>query len=153
MLKFNYRKRDNHGCWEFYVLATSNVISGQVPTSDNVYSWGLTSVAPLRNQAINTVTQYPPLSHYPDREPTIPCPILIMLNMWLRSENYKFDKSLVRLDRKWNSLLLIRPRCPCHHLYMLLVMEPVSCGKYKQRHHYTYSGTWIASSTILVIVS
>ena len=31
----------------------------------------------------------PQLSNYPDTEPTSSCPILIMLNVWLRNDKYK----------------------------------------------------------------
>ena len=58
----------------------------------------LYSAAPLGNQANNTMIWYPSQSHYPDTEPTSPCPILIMLSTWLGSYKYQFYKSLVWLD-------------------------------------------------------
>ena len=50
----------------FYVLATSKVISGRLPTYDSAHSWRLYSVAPLENQASSTMTWYPTQSYYPD---------------------------------------------------------------------------------------
>ena len=51
----------------FYILGTSNVISR------------LYSASPLRDQATSTITWYPTQSHYPNIEPTSPCPILILI--------------------------------------------------------------------------
>ena len=58
-----YRERN---CWllEFYSLATSRVITGQVPTYDNVHSWHIYSAAPLGDQATRTRTLYPTESHW-----------------------------------------------------------------------------------------
>ena len=42
-----------------YVLATSMVISGWVPTFDSAHAWCLYSAAPLRDQAASTMTWYP----------------------------------------------------------------------------------------------
>ena len=95
------------GCWEFYILATSKVIL----TSDSAHSWWLYSAAPLENQATRTMTQYPTQSHYPDTEPTSPCPILLMPSARLGSDTYQFDKSLVWLDREANSR---SPACALH---------------------------------------
>ena len=67
-----------------YVLVTSKVISGWVPTCDSVHSWWLCSAAPLGNQAISTMTRYPTQLHYPIL--ISPCPILIMLSTWLGSD-------------------------------------------------------------------
>ena len=60
----------------FYVLTTSKVISGWVPTCDNAHSL-------MANQATSTMTWYPTPLHCPDNEPTSPCPILIMSSTWL----------------------------------------------------------------------
>ena len=54
-------------CWRpkvvylllFYVLATSEVISGQVLTCDSAHLWRLYSTAPLGNQATSTMSQFP----------------------------------------------------------------------------------------------
>ena len=60
---------------EFYVLATSAVISGRVPTcnSHSVHSWW------LGDQAASTMIWYPNQLPYPDAEPASPCPVLNML--------------------------------------------------------------------------
>ena len=81
-----------------YILATSKVISGWVPTCDSGHSWWLHSAAPLRNQAVSTMTWYPTQSHYPDTEPTHPCTIIMMMCTWLGSDKYQFHKSLVWPD-------------------------------------------------------
>ena len=59
----------------FYVIATSKVISGQVPTGDSAHSWWLYSAALLRHQATSTLTWYPTQSYNPDTEPTSLCSI------------------------------------------------------------------------------
>ena len=59
------------------VLATSMVISGLVPICDSEHSWWLYSTASLGHQAASTIT-FSDIPHYPDSEPTSPCPILIM---------------------------------------------------------------------------
>ena len=53
----------------FYVLATSKVISGWVPTCDSAHSSWLYGAA-LGNQAVNSMTWYPTQSHYPDSDLT-----------------------------------------------------------------------------------
>ena len=52
-------------CWllELSVLATSEAISGQVPTHDIVHSWQHYSAAPLGDHATRTMTWYPIQSH------------------------------------------------------------------------------------------
>ena len=75
----------------FYILATSKVISGCVPTCDRANSWSLNSASPLGNQAISTMNWYPTHSLYPDTDPTSPCLILIMLSAWLGSDKYQFS--------------------------------------------------------------
>ena len=37
---------------------------------------------------------YPTQSHFPGTKPTSPCPILIILNVWLRSDKYKCSSHL-----------------------------------------------------------
>ena len=64
--------------WLFYVLETSKVISGWVPTHDSVYSWQLYIAISLGHEAAGTMTCYPTQSHFPDTESTSPCPILII---------------------------------------------------------------------------
>ena len=70
---------------EFYVLATT-----KVPTYSIAHSWWLYSAAPLGDHAASTMTSYPIQSHYPDIEPTTPCPILIMLSACVRNDKYQF---------------------------------------------------------------
>ena len=60
----------------FCVLATSEVISGRVPTCDSAHSWWFNSAAPLGDQATRTMIWYCTQSHYPDPEPISPCPVL-----------------------------------------------------------------------------
>ena len=85
----------------FYVLATSRIISGWALTCYSAHLWGLYSAASLGNQA--TSTCYPTQSHFPDTEPTSPCPTLIMPTARLGSDTYKFVKSLVWLDQALDS--------------------------------------------------
>ena len=60
----------------FYLLATSNIISGQGLTCGSVPTWWRFSTVPLENQAASTMTWFSPIqSHYPDTKPTSPCPI------------------------------------------------------------------------------
>ena len=63
---------------EFYIFGTSTVISGWVPTCDNVHSWWLYSAVLLQNQASSNMTQYHNQSYYPETELTSPCPILFI---------------------------------------------------------------------------
>ena len=74
------------GLLEFYILATSKVVSGWIPTCDSVHSCALYSAAPLENEAASTMTQYLTQSHYPETGRTSPCPILLMPNTKLGSE-------------------------------------------------------------------
>ena len=76
--------------WSFYVLATSKAISGWVLTCDSVHSCRLYTAVPMREQATNTMTQYPIQSHYPDTEPISPFPTLIMSSAWLWSDKNTF---------------------------------------------------------------
>ena len=46
-------------CLLFYILATSNAISGWVPTCDNLHSWQFYSAASLDHQATGTMICYP----------------------------------------------------------------------------------------------
>ena len=80
---------------QFYVLVTSEVIPGQVPTRESVHSWQPYSAAPLGNQVDTSMTQYPTQSHYPATELTIPYPILLMSCTRLENDKYQLHKSLV----------------------------------------------------------
>ena len=79
----------------FYVLSTSKVISGWVPTCDRTHPWQLYSAAPLGNQATSTMTQYPTQSHFPDTKLTTLRPMLIIPNICLENDKYQLYKSLV----------------------------------------------------------
>ena len=98
----------NVGYWllGFYVL----VKSGQVPTCDNAHSWWFYSATPLGDQTTSTITWYPIQTHYPDTEPTSPCPILINYNAdtWLgkgkdRFLSHWFDSTMVRIPRSFKT--------------------------------------------------
>ena len=62
---------------------------GWVPTCDSAHLWQLYSAASLEHQAASTVTCYPTQSHYPDTEPTSPCPMLIIPSARLESDKYQ----------------------------------------------------------------
>ena len=87
-------------CWllEFYVLATSKVISGWIPTGDRAYSWRFYSAASLGDQTASTMSWYPIESLYPD---TSHCPIIIMQRAWLGSNNYQFLSHWFYSTRGW----------------------------------------------------
>ena len=55
---------------DVYVLATSTVISGRIPTCDSAHSWRLYSTVPTGYQTTNTMTWYPTKSYYHDTELT-----------------------------------------------------------------------------------
>ena len=46
----------------FYVLATYQVMSGEVPTCGSVHSWRFYGAASLGDQAVSTMTPYSALS-------------------------------------------------------------------------------------------
>ena len=77
-------------CLLFFILATSEVISGQVQTCDSAILWRLYGTASLGHQAASTVTLYPTRLHYPHTEPTSPCPSLIMASARLGTDMYQF---------------------------------------------------------------
>ena len=83
------------GGWSFYALALCKAISGWVPYWDKNTYGDFYNVAPLRNQAANTITRYPIQSHHPETVLTSPCPILLMLSAGLGRGKHKFDKSSV----------------------------------------------------------
>ena len=58
---------------------------------------------PGGNHATGTMTWYLTQSHYPDTEPTSPCPILLIPSARLRSDKYQFDKLMVWLNGEPNS--------------------------------------------------
>ena len=61
-------------CFLFYILATSKVKSGLVPTCGSAQLCRLHNTTPLGDQATGTMTQYPTQSYYPATEPSSPCP-------------------------------------------------------------------------------
>ena len=79
----------NKGTALFVVLPPIN--TGLIMT----HSCRLYSATPLGNQVASSMTRYPSQSHYPDTEPTSPCPMLRMLNNWLGSDKYQLYKPLV----------------------------------------------------------
>ena len=91
-----------HSAWirwllESYVLARFKVISGWVQTCGSAHLWRLYGAAPLGEQTV--MTWYPTQLHYPGPEPTNPCPIIIMLSVWLRTDKYNIVMLLVWLDQ------------------------------------------------------
>ena len=78
---------------DFYVMASSKVISRRVQTYghiDSSHPWRLYNAVPLGNQITCTRIRYPTLSHYPDNDPTSPCPMLIILSAWLGRDKYQY---------------------------------------------------------------
>ena len=120
----------------FYVLATSNVISGWAPTSDSAHSWRLHSAAPLGNQTASTMTRYPIQSHYPDTWQTSLFPILLMLSTWLGgSYKHQFEVfDLNHLETEFpNSKYPIHDACALPvRLLQLCTWIPVSLTKMAQ---------------------
>ena len=92
---------------EFCLLVTSKVISGWVPACASSPPFWLYSAAALGDLAASTVIRYPAQSYYPDSEPTIPCPILMMHSAWLGNNKYAFFKSSVWLDEGSNQWIQI----------------------------------------------
>ena len=74
---------------QLYVLATYKVKSGRVPTCNCAHSWRLYSAVSLGHQTAGTMACYPIQSHYPDTDPTSPCPILIISSAWLGNNKYQ----------------------------------------------------------------
>ena len=58
------------------------VISQRVPTCDMTMRLG--------NETIDSMTQYPTQSHYPETEVTSPCSILLIQRVWLGSNKHQF---------------------------------------------------------------
>ena len=64
------------------------------------------SIVPLGNQAASsTMVKCPTQSHYPNTEPTSPCPMLIMPSARLRSDKYKFLSHWFDLTRVRNHVV------------------------------------------------
>ena len=91
---------------EFYILTTFKVISKWASTCHGAHAWGLFSTTPLGDQTVSVMTCYPTQAHYPDTEPTSPCPILIMPSIWLgRDQNqfwsHWFGSAMVQIGCCW----------------------------------------------------
>ena len=102
-----------HLVWllRFYVLTTSKIIAGWLPTCDSAHSRWLYSAAPLGDPVI-TITQFLTQSHYPETELTSPCPSLVVLpSPRLGSDVYQFCRSLVWPDQEYNSRPSIWKAC------------------------------------------
>ena len=79
------------GWLEFYVLATSKVISGWLLTCDSAHWWWYYSygaVVTLGDQVTGVMTWYPTQSQYPDSELTSSFPIWIIQSICLESDTY-----------------------------------------------------------------
>ena len=91
----------------FYILATSKLISGWVPTCDIPYS-----VAQLGNQVVaDTMTWFWTQSHYPDTELAGPWFILVIQSARLGCDKYRFCKSFVWLGQLSNSWPSVMEAC------------------------------------------
>ena len=91
---------------EFYIFATSEVISEQVPSCESVHSCQLNSAATFG------------IILTPATELTSPCSILLMLSAGLGRDKYKFVKSLLWLDWEPNS------KSPAHEVHALPIQPP-----------------------------
>ena len=81
---------------EFYILATFEVISGQVLAHDtHGDDFMHYSAVVLGDRAAGTMVRYLIQSHYPDTELTGPFHILVMLGTRLLSDKYQYCKSLI----------------------------------------------------------
>ena len=117
------------GCLlESYVLATSTVILGWVPTCDSAHSWWLYITAQLGDHATSTMTWYPSLSHNTDTKPTSLCPIVIMLSAWLGSGKCQFLSHWFDLTRVWTPRSTkIGDKCSTH----LAILSGGATGKWR----------------------
>ena len=77
------------------------------------HPWGLTSAAPLADQATCTVTQFPTQSHYPRY-----CSVLVMLSTRVGSDKYQFCTPLIKLYWEYNFQLSTFYQL-CHHVSRL----------------------------------
>ena len=72
-------------------IQISPIRGGGVLTSDSAYSWQIYSAASLGQQVTSTMTYYLTQLHYPDTEPSSPCPFLIMPSARLGSDKHQFS--------------------------------------------------------------
>ena len=93
-------------------------------TLDSVHWWWLYGAAPLEDHSASIMTWYPTQSHYPDTEPTSPCPILIIPSTRRGSNMYTFWKSVIWLDWESNSRT---PELP-HRFLPNLPLRPARSG-------------------------
>ena len=85
-------------------MSWQHVISGMLPTWDSAHSRRLFSAVPLGYKAASTEHWYHTQSHYPDTEPTSPCPIRVIPNSRLGGGLYKWSKS-------WTNMCLCKFVC------------------------------------------
>ena len=79
----------------FYILATSEVISGRVPICDSRHSWRIYSAAPLGDQATSCMTLYPTRSHYPEHWAAQSLPYPSNTKYLVRNQRVSIFKSFV----------------------------------------------------------
>ena len=138
-----------------YILATSKVTAGWVQTCDNAHSWYFCSAASLGCQAASTMTCYLMQSHYPDTEPTSPCPILIMPSTWLGSDKYQFVShwfDLTMGSNPWSPARETRalPIRPPHPVCLLFeVPEFAQC----QTQAYAVTVRWILNYSYVSLLT
>ena len=80
------------GCWSFisWQYLRSYQDRYRHVTVHNHGDFVNCSAALLADQATSTMTEYPTQLHYPDSEPTSPCPVLVMSSARLGSNKYQF---------------------------------------------------------------
>ena len=113
------------GCWRIYILATSEVIWGWVPTCDRAHSWRFYSAPSLGNHVTSANMWYPIQSPYPDTELTSPFPIQLMPSTKLGSDEFTFYASLVYLDQDPNSQSSKREACVLQIRSLYRVVENI----------------------------
>ena len=96
---------------EFYILATSKIISGWLRTVCNHRDFIV--LPPMGNHPPASQPNIPLKLHFPDTEWTSPFPILLMLRTRLGSDKYLFYKSLVWVNQESNS------RSPTREVHVL----------------------------------
>ena len=74
----NYADDDEDASVGFYILATSRVTSGQVPTCNSTHSQLLYSAPLLGSEASRAIVWLPTQTHYPNTEISSPCPIPVI---------------------------------------------------------------------------
>ena len=82
-------------CWCF--TSWQHLMSNQEWYCLTAHTWWLDKAAPVRDQAADTMTQFPSQTYYPDTEEPNPCPMLVMLTIKQGGVKYQFYKSLAWL--------------------------------------------------------